>query len=284
MKKTQKIKVAYQGVPGAYSYEALLKYFKNKAEPVGFATFQEAIEATENKKTDFAFLPIENATAGRVAFMHQLLPKSKLKIVGEYFFLVEHQLLAQKGAKMKDIKRVYSHPQALAQSSEFIKKHKLQEVPFGDTSAAAAYISKGADPKGAAIASATAGALYGLQTVRANIHHRKDNYTRFIILTKENKEIQKNACKKNCITSVFYQTRNIPAALFKSLSGFATEGINIIKLESFVPMFNSKAEFYLEFEGEPTQEGVKRALSELEFYSSYFKVLGTYKKDKIRCK
>ena len=273
--------IAYQGVPGAYSHCAASELFPN-SEHIGKGTFEEVIESVNSGEAQYAVLPIENSTAGRVATMHTLLPKSGLHIIGEHFFRVNHQLIAKKGSLLEDIKYVYSHPQALAQSSDFIKKFNLTEVPYGDTADSVSYISKLEKDDVAAIASKRAAFLNDSVCVLAeDINTNKNNVTRFVILHKE--RIDNFSSDSDLITSVFFKTKNIPSALYKSLAGFAIAGINILKLESFVPMFkNDGASFYLEFDGSANTESAKQALLELSYYASEIIILGTYKKDSFR--
>ena len=280
----RKNKIAYQGVEGAYSFVAANEYFGKNNNFIGFATFEEVVEAVRDKKADFAFLPIENSVAGRVASMHTLLPKSGLYIVGEYLFPVKHNLIASKKTSLDNIKYVYSHPQALAQSAEFIKKLGLKEIPFGDTAAAVKYVSEKGDKFSAAIGSRLSAKLYkNVKIIARNINTRKTNTTRFLILSRTAKKIVRD--EKELITSIFYKTKNIPAALYKTLSGFATVSINVIKLESFIPLFeNEDASFYLEFEGTTNSKEAKQALLELGYYAKEVIILGTYKRHKKRYK
>lgn len=278
---TESVIVAYQGVEGAYSYVAASELFPD-SELVGYATFEEVVEAVHGNKADYALLPIENSTAGRVASMHTLLPSSGLHITHEYFFHVKHQLIGKVGAKLKNITRVYSHPQALAQCTNFIHKHRLEEVPFGDTAAAVQYVAQGVGKESAAIGSRESAALYeGVYILAEDINTNEDNVTRFVVLHKKASEPE--AASVDLITSVFYKTKNIPAVLYKSLAGFATAAINVIKLESFIPMLGGgEASFYLEFEGSPKTMEAKQALLELSHYSDEVKILGSYEKDKFR--
>ncbi len=280
----KKLKIAYQGVSGAYSHMAAQEYFGIKdVEFIGFPTFKDAIDTTKDNKTDIAFLPVENSTAGRVASMHLLLPSSKLHIIGEYLFCVNHQLISNKDANRNTIKKVYSHPQALAQSLDFIHKHNLQEIPFGDTAAAVEYISKMQDDAICAIGSEISASIYpDVKILYKNINTNKDNTTRFLVLSKS--KLKKNNFKnKKVRTSIFYKTKNIPAALYKSMSGFATNNINILKLESFMPLHkHESAMFYLEFRGGVDTIEAKQAMLELSYYAQDIQILGTYVDDSKR--
>lgn len=274
----RKTKVGYQGAKGAYSHKASKALFKN-AEHIGFETFEELTDALCEGRIDKAVMPISNSNAGRVFSAHNLIFEKNLYIVDEFFLRVEHNLLAR-NRDIKNIKYAYSHPQALAQSSKFLRKNKLQEAAFSDTALAAKFVSEQDRDDIAAIASDLAAKEYGLQIVAKNIENDKDNTTRFVVLARQ---IKIPATKTNVITSVFFITKNIPAALYKALGGFATENINLLNIESFVPMKrNGRAKFYLEFEAHPEQENAKRALDELKFYSEELRVLGVYKERKHR--
>ncbi len=280
----KKLKIAYQGVSGAYSHMAAQEYFGLKGiEFIGFPTFKEVISATQNSKVDIAFLPVENSTAGRVANMHLLLPSSKLHIIGESLFCVNHQLISNKDTNRNTIKKVYSHPQALAQCSNFIQKYNLEEIPFGDTATAVEYISKMQDNTICAIGSKISADIYpNVKILYKNINTNIDNTTRFLILSKSKSE-KNNLKNKKVRTSIFYKTKNIPAALYKSMSGFATNNINILKLESFMPLHkHESAMFYLEFRGGVDTTEAKQALLELSYYAQDIQVLGTYTDDPKR--
>ncbi|OGG72545.1 hypothetical protein A3A38_02030 [Candidatus Kaiserbacteria bacterium RIFCSPLOWO2_01_FULL_53_17] len=274
--------VAYQGVPGAYSNIAAEAVFP-KLPSKGFATFEDVVRAVQRGKTVYALLPIENSTAGRVADIHHLLPGSGLTIAAEYFQPVRHCLIAYKGTLLKDIRRIYSHREALTQCARYIRKLGVEPVPFGDTAGAVKHIVSEKRTDIAALASAKAASLYrGAVIVQKEVQDDPDNVTRFLILTKNG---HKKALTKNVITSIVYKTRDVPAALFKTLSGFATTGTNMIKLESFVPMArHTDAHFYLEFEGNPTVYPSTIALEELQYYTRSFEILGTYPKSPYRKK
>ncbi len=276
MKKT---KVAIQGNLGSFSHKATNELFKD-AEVLSFSTFEEAIDALVDKKADLAVIPIANSEAGRVSGVHKLIFEKNVYIIKEYFLRVRHCLISNEKVQLKDIKRIFSHPQALAQCSKFIKKNKLEEVVWSDTADSVRHIVEVNSKHAAAIAPCLAAKIYGAKILKKGIENDSQNTTRFVVLSRK---AQVPRTKKNVITSIFYSTKNIPAALFKSLSGFATEGINLIMIESFMPMKkNGKARFYLEFEGHPEDEKVARALEELKFYSQDFKILGVYKEEKHR--
>jgi len=276
-------KIAFQGMLGAYSHKACIEAFPNM-EPLPCKTFADAFKAVQTGKASCAMIPIDNSIAGRVADIHHLLPNANLKITSEHFIPIHHCLMAIETAKMEDIKTVYSHVHALPQCSKFITKNKLKPVVFEDTAGAAKEISGMKDKTVAAIASATAAEIYGLKILKHNIEDTSNNVTRFIVLEKT-AQLPKFKKDKSYITSLIFSTRNIPAALYKSLGGFATNGINISKLESYLEgsMFSS-ASFYCEIESHPEERLCSIALEELEFFSDTVIILGTYEKHSYRNK
>ena len=268
------MKVGYQGVPGAYSHKAAKKNFP-KAVHLGFKSFEDLTDALRKGNIDRALIPIANSHAGRVYGVHNLIYENNLYIIGEYFLPVHHALIVNKGVKKEDIEKVFSHPQALSQASEYIKKNAWKSVTWSDTAESVKHLVESGSKKSAAIASDLAAKIYSAKILERNIENEKTNTTRFVILSRKPVKCKK---QKGVITSIFYITKNIPAALYKSLGGFASEGVNLLNIESFVPMKrNARARFYLEFEGHPEEERVKRALAELEFFSEDLRILGTYK-------
>ncbi len=270
----QKLKIAYQGVAGAYSNIAAMNVYPNQ-EYIACETFELAMDMVQNGMADFAMIPVENSNAGRVSDVHFLLPKTGLHIVGEYFLRIEHQLLGVRGAKLEDIKTVSSHPQALAQCSEFIKNHHIIPVARIDTAKSCDDVAKAQDKTMAAIASKLAGQIYDLDILASNIENASNNTTRFLIMSREDLIPEDDG--GDFITSFIFKTKNIPAALYKSLGGFATNGINITKLESY--LLDGKfvsAQFYLEAEAHPAQKSFQNALAELNFFAEYVHILGTY--------
>jgi len=266
--------VAFQGAPGAYSHLATRQVF-----PEGLAlpcfTFDEAFEAVESGKANHAVIPIENSYAGRVAEIHFLLPASNLHIVGEHFLRVRHSLLAVKGAKLEDIRRAYSHTQALSQTRKWCAARSISQVPFADTAGAAALVAERREPDMAAIASSFAAQIYDLDTLVEGIEDVAHNTTRFVVLARE--PLKPNPANGAVMTTIFFEVRNIPAALYKALGGFATNGINITKLESYQQQGTFTAsEFFADFEGSPDDPAVQRALEELEFHSKRLRIFGTY--------
>jgi prephenate dehydratase len=268
-------KIAFQGKPGAYSHMACDTAFP-KMEPLPCPTFADAFAAVENGKAHYAMIPIDNSIAGRVADIHQLLPRSRLSIVGEHFIPVHHCLLGVPGAKLEDVKTVYSHVHALPQCRKAIADLKLKAEVFEDTASSAQKVAVAKDKTQAAIASALAGELYGLKVLKKNIEDEAGNTTRFIVLSKkaETPPRQKN---RRYLTSLLFKVRNIPAALYKALGGFSTNGINITKLESYLEgnKFNS-ALFYCEFECHPDDTAFQHAIDELRFFAADIRMLGTY--------
>lgn len=273
-KMEHKLKIAYQGVAGAYSNIAAMNVYPNQ-EYIACETFEIAMNMVQDGNADFAMIPVENSNAGRVSDVHFLLPKTGLHIVGEYFLRIEHQLLGVKGAKLEDIKTVSSHPQALAQCSEFVKNHHLTPIARIDTAKSCDDVAKAQDKTMAAIASKLAGQIYGLDILASNIENASNNTTRFLIMSRENMVPEYDG--SDFITSFIFKTKNIPAALYKALGGFATNGINITKLESY--LLDGKfvsAQFYLEAEAHPSQKSFQNALAELNFFAEYVHILGTY--------
>ena len=274
------MKIAYQGVPGAYSHIACGVLFPEQ-EYIPCDTFEIAMELVKNGDVDKAVIPVENSNAGRVSDVHFLLPEAGLHIVGEHFMRIEHQLLAVKGAKLEDIQSAASHPQALAQCSEFLKAHSIKAISRIDTAKSCEKIALEQDKTKAAIASKLAAEIYGLDILAANIENANNNTTRFLIMQKE-EEFPVNDGGR-FITSIVFVTKHIPAALYKVLGGFATNGINISKLESY--LINGKffsAQFYIEVEQHVHSRALQYALSELKFFSEDYRILGCYPASEYR--
>jgi len=269
------LKIAYQGVPGAYSHIVCRQLFPDQ-EYVPCDTFEIAMEMVENGTVDQAVIPVENSNAGRVTDVHFLLPKSGLHIVAEHFLRIEHQLLAVHGAKLSDITTAASHPQALAQCSDFLKEHNIKSVSRIDTAKSCEKIALEQDKTKAAIASKLAAEIYDLDILASNIENADNNTTRFLIMRKKEEIPQDDGGK--FITSIMFVTKHIPAALYKVLGGFATNGINLLKLESY--LLNGKffsAQFYVEVEQHLESKSLKYALEELKFFSEEYHILGCYK-------
>ncbi len=276
------LRVGYQGVSGAYSSIAVAEYFP-AAQAIGYPTFDDVVAALKAGDVAYALLPIENSTSGRVADLHHLLPKSGLTIVGEHFLPIHHCLIAHRGTVLRNIRHIYSHREALGQCRAYIRKLRAEPVPFGDTAGAVDHIVAEKNPAYAALASSAAAKRHKTAIVlQKNVEDRADNVTRFLVLTKNRPY---TAPHSDVITSIVYATRDVPAALFKSLGGFATAGVNIIKLESFVPMTrHEEASFYVEFEGHPDSDAVHIALDELRYYARKLTILGTYAKSPFRAR
>ncbi len=267
-------KIAYQGEPGANSHLACRNEFP-ELEPVACPTFEDALAAVKADEVRFAMIPIENSVAGRVADIHHLLPDADLYIVGEHFLRVRHQLMAAPGATLDTVKRVLSHTQALGQCRKTLKKLGLKPVPEADTAGSARIVAEAGDPSIAAIASSLAAEIYGLRILKSDVEDEKHNTTRFVILAKE----PDDALPGNgpVITTFIFRVRNVPAALYKALGGFATNGVNMTKLESYQTegTFNATM-FFADIEGHPADRLVRLALEELSFFSTELRVLGTY--------
>lgn len=269
-----KTKIAYQGVPGAYSHIACRNVFPEQ-DYISCDTFEIAMDLVQKNQADLAMIPVENSNAGRVADVHFLLPDAGLYINGEYFLRIEHQLLGLPGSKLPEIVSASSHPQALAQCSEFLKCHNIKSIARIDTAKSCEDILRNNDKTQAAIASKLAAEIYGLEILRPNIENASNNTTRFLIMSTNNL-IPENDGKK-FITSFVFHVKSIPAALYKALGGFATNGINITKLESYLVggKFVS-AQFYVEIEAHPAEKSYQNAFDELNFFADAVKVLGTY--------
>ena len=270
-----KLKIAYQGVPGAYSHIAARTVYPEQ-EYVSCLSFDETFAKTAAGETDYAVIPVENSNAGRVSDVHFLLPQTGLHIIDEFFLRIEHQLLGLPEAGLNDVKTASSHPQALAQCSQFLKKHGIQPVQRIDTALSCQDVLRGKDPSQAAIASVLAAEIYGLKILTPNIENAANNTTRFLIMSRNAATPQDDGGR--FITSFIFKTRNIPAALYKALGGFATNGINITKLESYLleGKFVS-AQFYVEIESHPARQSFKNALDELKFYAEDWHILGSYR-------
>jgi prephenate dehydratase len=269
-------KVVYQGEPGANSHLACRDAYPTY-EPVPRPTFEDAFAAVRSGAADLAMIPIENSVAGRVADIHHLMPTSRLHIVAEYFLPVRHQLLAPKGATLKTIRSVESHVQALGQCRKIIRQLGLKPIVAADTAGSAREVAERNDPACAAIASQLAAKTYKLQILKKNIEDEKHNTTRFIVLSRQAKWAPPHARKT--ITTFVFQVRNIPAALYKALGGFATNGINMTKLESYMVNGSfSATQFYADVDGHPKHPALERALEELAFVTQpkSLKVLGVY--------
>lgn len=261
--------VAFQGAPGANSHRALIEHF-DEALPLPCFSFEDALDAVKEGRAGHAMIPIENSLHGRVADIHFLLPESGLAIVGEHFLPIEPSLLGRAG---HDIREVMSHPQALGQSRKWLRAQGLRPVVYADTAGAAAAVAEMGDWSIAAIAPSFAAELYGLDVLAEGIADEAHNMTRFMILALESRRPE----SVPLMTTFTFEVKNIPAALYKAMGGFATNGVNMTKLESYQRGATfSATEFYADIEGAPGDPSVDRALDELRFHSKWVNVLGVY--------
>jgi len=266
--------IAFQGEPGAYSNLACRRVFPDMTA-LACHTFEDVFVAVEDGNAKYAMIPIENSVAGRVAAIHHLIPHSSLHIIGEHFQRINHHLLAVNGASMASLKVVRSHEQALGQCRKNLLDWGLQPEAYSDTAGAAKLVSELQDPTVAAIASSLAGEIYGLKSLKKNIEDADHNTTRFVILAR--KPLATLPTDKMTMTSFVFQVRNLPAALYKIMGGFATNGINMTKLESYQINGDFIAtQFYADIEGHPDDAGVKHAFEELLFFTDKFRILGSY--------
>jgi prephenate dehydratase len=274
MKRSRSNKIAFQGEPGANSHLAASDAYP-KMEALPCATFEDALAAVKSGEAKLAMIPIENSVAGRVADIHHLLPHSGLYIVAEHFERVRHQLLTLPGVELSELKTVHSHTMALGQCRKAIAALKLKPVIEADTAGAARHLRELGDRSRAAIASSLAAEIYGLKIARADIEDAEHNTTRFVVLAAKPERVRKG--DEPVVTSFVFRVRNVPAALYKALGGFATNGVNMTKLESYQleGSFNATM-FYADIEGHPEERPVALALEELHFFSTEVTVLGTY--------
>ena len=266
--------IAFQGDIGANSDLACRRVYPGLT-PLPCTTFEDMFAAVREGRADLAMVPIDNSVAGRVADIHHLLPESGLHIIGEHFQRVEHQLLAVKGAKLADLKYVHSHVHALNQCRNTIQSLGLIATVNVDTAAAAREIAARGEKEHAAIASELAGEIYGLDCLRPNMEDAEHNTTRFLVMSREPKEAGPDS--GDVVTSFVFRVRNVPAALYKALGGFATNGVNMTKLESYLVGGGFiAAQFYAEVDGHPSHANMRHALEELDFFSREVRILGVY--------
>ena len=267
-------KMGFQGAKGANS-EIAIRDIYPQMEAVPHDTFEDVFNALEARKIELAMIPIENSLAGRVADIHHLLPESGTFIIGEYFLPIHFDLMVLPGVKIEEIKTVYSHVHALGQCRNIIRQHGWKAEVGGDTAGSAKLVSERDDRNIAALAPALAADIYGLETLATNVEDAEHNTTRFVILSNEEKRAE--AGNGPVITTFLFQVRNIPAALYKAMGGFATNGINMTKLESYqLGGSFSATQFYADVEGHPNDASPKLAFEELEFFTDEFKILGVY--------
>jgi len=270
--------VAFQGCPGANSHRAAMDAMP-EALPLPCFSFEDALEAVKDGRAGSAIIPIENSQHGRVADIHFLLPESGLSIVGEYFMPIRHALMALGDGPFAS---AYSHPQALGQSRFFLRERGIVPLSFADTAGAAAFVAETGDPSIASISPPIAAELYGLKIIENDVQDAADNMTRFVILASEPIEPASLAGEESITTFVF-EVKNIPAALYKAMGGFATNGVNMTKLESYQigASFTATA-FYADIIGAPGDPAVDRALEELAFHSKELRILGSYRQARER--
>src|SRR5581483_7970591 len=267
-------KIAFQGEPGANSHLAAQQAYPDH-EPMPCATFEDAFLAVTSGECALGMIPIENSVAGRVADIHHLMPDSGLNIIAEHFMPVRHQLLGVKGSKLKDIKTVESHVHALGQCRKIIRELGIKPIVAADTAGSAREIAERGDKTCAAIATRLAAEIYGLDILAENVEDEAHNTTRFIVLSRDKQWVKSGNGK--VVTTFVFRVRNVPAALYKALGGFATNGINMTKLESYMIEGNFFAtQFYVDVEGHPDDRGLVFALEELAFFSKELRILGVY--------
>ncbi len=274
-------KIAFQGAPGANSHEACRDYFPGY-EAAPYLTFEEAFEAVKGGECALGMIPVENSIAGRVGDVHHLLPSSGLRIVGEKFKPIRFQLMANPGVKLEDITVVSSMPIALHQCRRSLKKLGVATEAAGDTAGAARTLARHPDPTRGAIAPALAAEIYGLDILLRDIEDERHNTTRFLVMTADPNPAPP-AFTERCITSFCFRVKNIPAALYKAMGGFATNGVNMTKLESYMEGGAFTATFfYAEVDGRPEDRGLALALEELAFFSEEIQILGVFPADPFR--
>jgi prephenate dehydratase len=267
-------KIVFQGEPGANSHIACVEAYPD-CEPLPASTFEDALGAIASGEAELGMIPIENSLAGRVADIHHLMPTSGLHIIAEWFLPIRNQLMAPKGATLGGLKTVESHVMALGQCRNFLRKLKVKTIVAADTAGSAREVAERGDKTRGAVASRLAAKIYGLDILAEDIEDESHSTTRFIVLSREDRRIAPG--NGPTITTFIFQVRNIPAALYKAMGGFATNGVNMTKLESYMIEGNFFAtQFYADVEGHPEDRGVKLALEELAFFSTHFTLLGVY--------
>ncbi len=274
MNSTAQSKIAFQGELGAYSHQACRETYPDM-DPVPCPTFEEAIAEVRHGEARLAILPIENSLYGRVADIHHLLPGSGLYIIREHFVPIRLQLLGVPGARLEDVREAQSHTVALGQCRQFLKSRGIQPVIGGDTAGSAVHVAEAGVKSRAAIASTLAGELNGLEVLAEDIEDADHNTTRFLAMSRQ--KIEADRLEGEAMTSFVFEVRNVPAALYKAMGGFATNGVNMVKLESYMVNGSFTAtQFYAEVEGHPDDRPVELALEELGFFCKHMKVLGVY--------
>ncbi|PZX19644.1 prephenate dehydratase [Palleronia aestuarii] len=274
------LRISFQGELGAYSHQACVET-RPDLDPMPCRTFEDAIEAVRTGAAELAMLPVENSTYGRVADIHSLLPGSGLHIVAEAFVRVHINLLVIPGTPLERIERAMSHTVLLGQCKNFLGTHGIHRIAGADTAGSARQVAEAGDPTLAALAGELAGEIYGLETLARHIEDQDTNTTRFLLMSREADRDRRG--EHGMITSFVFRVRNIPAALYKAMGGFATNGVNMTKLESYMVGGNFTAtQFYADVEGHPDDPSLARALEELDYFTDSLKILGTYPADPRR--
>jgi prephenate dehydratase len=277
-------RISFQGEPGANSDTACRNMYPGM-EPLPCPTFEDAFATVETGKADLAMIAIENTIAGRVADIHHILPESRLHIVGEYFLPIHFHLMVLPGVDISEIKSVHSHIHALGQCRKIIRKNRWKPVVAGDTAGAARIVSEVKDPAMAAIAPKLAAELYGLEIISSNIEDSENNITRFVVMSKEKTWAARKDVSIPMMTTFIFNVRNVPAALYKAMGGFATNGVNMTKLESYqLGGAFTATQFYADIEGHPDDKNVALALEELRFFTKEVRILGVYEQNPFRAK
>jgi len=272
--------ISYQGEPGANSHILCAQAYPDWT-PLPCPTFEDAFAAVNEGRAARAMIPIENSIAGRVADIHHLIPTARLHIVAEHFLPIHFQLMVLPGTKAEALKTVHSHVHALGQCRKIIRRLGLRAVVAGDTAGAAREVAEAGDPTRGALAPALAAEVYGLEIVARDVEDESHNTTRFVVFAPEPETPEPNAAP--CVTSFVFRVRNIPAALYKALGGFATNGVTMSKLESYMVEGQfSATQFYAEVDGHPEEPGLARALEELAYFSREVRIIGTYPADPYR--
>jgi prephenate dehydratase len=267
-------KIAFQGELGANSHIACNDAFPDM-EPMPCRTFEDCFSAVETEEADLAMIPLENTIAGRVGDIHYLLPNTSLQIISEYYLPIRHQLMALPGVSLSDVESARSHIMGLGQCRDFLREHGIEMITAADTAGAAREVSESGDMTLAAIASRLAADVYGLDILAEDIEDAEHNTTRFVVMAREPSDL--DASEGPAKTAFMFQVRNIPAALFKVMGGFATNGVNMTKLESYqIGGSFSATMFYAEIQGHPDERNVQLALEELGFFSQSLKILGVF--------
>ncbi len=271
--------IAFQGHPGAYSHLACRRMFP-EFQVLPCESFEDAFAAVHERRARYAMIPVENTVAGRVADVHHLLPRGGLHIVAEHFLRVNHHLLALPGTRLEQVEMVLSHVHALGQCRGFIRRHGLRPRAVADTAGAAAEVAGHGDRRLAAIASSLAAEIYGLEVLASDIEDAEHNTTRFLVLAREPRYPRPQ--DGPVVTTFVFRVRNVPAALYKALGGFATNGVNMTKLESYIDGSFTQAQFYADILGHPEEERVRLAFEELRFFAHQVAILGVYPADPFR--